>query len=54
MMVVCQMTHVNAPALAVQGERTLCSDELTDVQALECKHPGHPLVRGKVERREFE
>jgi putative transposase len=43
-----------APALAAQGERTLCSDELTGVQALERKHPGLPLAPGKVERREFE
>jgi putative transposase len=43
-----------APALAAQGERTLSSDELTGVQALERKHPGLPLVPGKVERREFE
>ena len=43
-----------APALAEQGERTLSSDELTGVQALERKHPGLPLAPGKVERREFE
>jgi len=30
------------------------TDELTGVQALERKHPGLPLVPGKVERREFE
>jgi transposase len=40
--------------LAAQGERTLSSDELTGVQALERKHPGLPMVPGKVERREFE
>jgi len=40
--------------LAAQGERILSSDELTGVQALERKHPGLPLVPGKVERREFE
>lgn len=43
-----------APALAAQGERTLSTDELTGVQALERKHPGLPLAPGKVERREFE
>jgi putative transposase len=32
----------------------VCTDELTGVQALERKHPGLPLVPGKVERREFE
>ncbi len=40
--------------MAAQGERTLSSDELTGVQALERKHPGLPMVPGKVERREFE
>jgi hypothetical protein len=43
-----------APALAAQGARILSTDELTGVQALERKHPGLPLVPGKVERREFE
>lgn len=46
--------YQQAPTLAAQGERTLCIDELTGVQALERKHPGLPLVPGKVERREFE
>jgi putative transposase len=44
----------DAPALAKQGERTVSTDELTGVQALERKHPGLPLAPGKVERREFE
>jgi hypothetical protein len=43
-----------APVLAAQGHRILSTDELTGVQALERKHPGLPLVPGKVERREFE
>jgi putative transposase len=43
-----------APALAAQGERTISTDELTGVQALERKHPGLPLGPDKVERREFE
>jgi hypothetical protein len=43
-----------APALAEQGERTLSTDELTGVQALERKHPDLPLAPGRVERREFE
>jgi transposase len=43
-----------APELAQQGERTVSTDELTGVQALERKHPGLPLAPGKVERREFE
>ena len=29
-------------------------DEMTGVQALERKHPGLPVLPGKVERREFE
>ncbi len=37
-----------------RGERTVSTDEMTGVQALERKHPGLPLVPGKVERREFE
>lgn len=50
---ICQVYH-DAPALAKQGERTVSTDELTGVQALERKHPGLPLLPGKVERREFE
>ena len=50
---VCRL-YEQAPSLAEQGERTLSTDELTGVQALERKHPGLPLVAGKVERREFE
>ena len=40
--------------MAKDGERTMSTDELTGVQALERKHPGLPLAPGKVERREFE
>jgi transposase len=43
-----------ATDLADQGERVISNDELTGVQALECKHPGLPLRPGKVERREYE
>ena len=32
----------------------MSTDELTGVQALECKHPGLPMAPSKVERREFE
>ena len=46
--------YEQAPALAQQGERTISTDEMTAVQALERKLPGLPLARGKVERREFE
>lgn len=37
-----------------QGERTLSTDEMTGVQALERSHPGLPMLPGKIERREFE
>jgi hypothetical protein len=50
---ICQV-YQEAPQLAEQGERTISTDELTGVQALERKHPGLPLAPGKVERREFE
>nr|WP_244422596.1 hypothetical protein [Ktedonobacter racemifer] len=50
---ICQVYH-DAPALAKQGERTMSTDELTGVQALERKHPGLPLAPGHVQRREFE
>src|SRR5947209_4977883 len=39
---------------AKRGQRSVSSDELTGVQALERTHPGLPLAPGKVERREFE
>jgi transposase len=50
---ICQV-YQQARDLAKQGERTMSTDELTGVQALERKHPGLPLAPGKVERREFE
>lgn len=40
--------------MARQGERTLSTDEMTGVQALERKHPTLPILPGQVERREFE
>jgi hypothetical protein len=43
-----------APERAKQGQRTESLDEMTGVQALERKHPGLPMLPGKVERREFE
>jgi len=39
---------------AARGERTLSTDELTGVQALERAAPGLPMQPGRVERREFE
>ncbi len=50
---ICRL-YREAAVLAEQGERVLSSDELSGVQALERKHPGLPMVPGKVERREFE
>ncbi len=50
---ICQV-YQEAPRLAEQGERTVSTDELTGVQALERKHSGLPLAPGKIERREFE
>ena len=52
-MATCQV-YEQAKARAKRGERSVSSDELTGVQALERKHPGLPLAPGKVERREFE
>jgi len=49
----CQV-YEQAPERAKRGERSVSTDELTGVQALERKHPGLPLAPGKVERREFE
>jgi len=50
---VCQV-YQDASVRVDIGERTVSTDEMTGVQALERKHPGLPLVPGKVERREFE
>jgi transposase len=46
--------YQEAPTRHAQGDRTITTDELTGVQALERKHPGLPLRPGSVERREFE
>ena len=43
-----------APARAQLGERTISTDELTGVQALERKYANLPLAPDKVERREYE
>jgi hypothetical protein len=50
---VCEVYHL-APERHEPGERTVSTDELTGVQALERKHPGLPMAPGKVEHREFE
>jgi len=46
--------YKQAPELAKQGERLESVDEMTGVQALERKHPGLPMLPGKVQRIEFE
>ena len=46
--------YKQAPERAKQGRHTESLDEMTGVQALERKHPGLPMLLGKVERREFE
>ena len=43
-----------APSRVAAGERTISTDEMTGVQALERAAPGLALRPGKVERREFE
>lgn len=43
-----------APARALLGERTLSTDEMTGVQALERKYSDLPLRPGKPQAREFE
>ena len=39
---------------SLDGERTVCIDEMTDIQAIERKEKDLPLKPGKVRRREFE
>ena len=46
--------YQHAPALEKQGERVVCTDEMTGVQALERKHPDLPVRPGLVARQEFE
>lgn len=46
--------YLEAPDRAAHGERTVSTDEMTGIQALQRKHPGLPLRPGQVERREFE
>jgi len=46
--------YKQAPELAKQGERLESVDEMTGVQALERKHPGLPMLPGKLQRIEFE
>jgi hypothetical protein len=46
MVATCQVDE-QAPERAKQGERTVSTDELTGVQALERKHPGLPSFSWK-------
>lgn len=46
--------YKQAPERHQAGERTVSTDELTGVQALERRHSGLPMTPGHVERREFE
>ncbi len=48
------LIYKTAPERAKQGQRTESVDEMTGVQALERKHPGLPMLPGKVDRQEFE
>lgn len=47
-------TYLNATERASLGERTLCLDEMTGIQALERKAPNLKMAPGKIQRREFE
>jgi len=47
-------TYLNATERASLGERTICLDEMTGIQALERKAPELPMRPGKIQRREFE
>ena len=48
------MTYLSATERAGRGERTVCLDEMTGIQALERKALDLPMRPGKVQRREFE
>ncbi len=50
---ICQ-TYLSAIERSKLGERTVCSDEMTGIQALERKEPDLPIQPGHVQRREFE
>ncbi len=46
--------YEQAPARYKEGERTISTDEMTGVQALERMHDGMPMRAGKRECREFD
>jgi len=50
---ICEL-YREAPERAAQGERSMSSDELSGVQALERTAPGLPMLPGHVGRIEFE
>lgn len=47
-------TYLNALERVSAGERTVCLDEMTGIQAIERKAPDLPIRPGKIQRREFE
>ena len=47
-------TYLSATERVILGERTICLDEMTGIQALERKAPDLPMRPGKIHRREFE
>ena len=47
-------TYLRATERVSRGERTICLDEMTGIQALERKAPDLPMRPGKIQRREFE
>jgi putative transposase len=46
--------YITAIERGLEGERTVCIDEMTGIQAIERKEQDLPLRPGKVKRREFE
>jgi DDE superfamily endonuclease len=47
-------TYLSAIERAEYGERTICTDEMTGIQALERKACDLPMKPGQIQRREFE
>jgi putative transposase len=50
---ICEV-YLSAIERADQGEKTISIDEMTGIQAKECKYPDQPMRPGKRERQEFE
>jgi putative transposase len=46
--------YLKATAVDADGERVICLDEMTGIQALERKAPDLPMRPGRIRRREFE